>query len=538
MLKRPETRIWIIFFIIVCMLTALAVNFGCRKEGYYIDELWSYGLANSYEMPYLQEKEGYMETWHQPDFYEQYLSVEPDRTFAWSSVYSNQIRDVHPPLYYILLHSISSLFPGKFSKWYGLSINLLFYIGTLCLLFELGGISDRGRKSYARLLAPVLYGVSAGALSTVIYIRMYMMLTCIVVLFAVLVWRVMTKEGRGYKINLISLMTASAVGILTQYYFLIFAFFLSVCYVFWRILRREWYKALSYALSVWLGIGLGILIFPTILRHILAGDKAQETFANAKGGFTVFFERLISYVRILSRAFWGGSVIWLCVSLLSVFACIAILMLSGYWKKIWIGELAKIYMCFMTVTVCAYFLVVVQISTDIVDRYQFLIYPFISLLMLYPVVEVCRLFRRESLVGILTGGYVFCCLFSYGKGNGMVSYLYPGYQDALRVIATEYNDVPGIYVTKGDHLVIGNCLFLSKQEMTYALTIEELHTLYEKMKSSEIVLSGEAEDRLVLYLDIYYQEDETAEEVCRLLGYRKADHLYDNQFTQIYALTK
>lgn len=538
MLKRQEVHIWIIFFIIVCLLTALAVNFGYRKEGYYIDELWSYGLANSYETPFLQEMEGYMETWHQPNFYEQYLTVEPSRTFAWSAVYSNQMRDVHPPLYYILLHGISSFFPGEFSKWYGLLINLLFYVGTLFLLFELGGIFDRSKKSYARLLVPVLYGVSAGALSNVVYIRMYMMLTCITVLFAVLVWHAMIKEGIDYKINLVLLMTVSTAGILTQYYFLIFAFFLSACYVSWRFLRKEWGKALSYALSVWLGIGLGILIFPALLQHILVGDKARESLANAKGGFTVFFERLISYARILTRAFWGGRVIWLCVSLLSVLVCVAILMVSGYWKNIWIGEPAKIYMCFMALSVCAYFLVVVQISTDIVDRYQFPIYPFISLLMLYPVVEVCRLFRKEFLVGILTGGYVFCCLFSYGKGNDMVSYLYLGYRDALRVMETEYSATPGIYVTKGDHLVIGNCLFLSKQKMTYTLTIEELPTLFEKMKSPEVKLSGEAEDELILYVDIYYQEDETAKEVCRLLEYREVTHLYDNQFTQIYVLKK
>lgn len=152
MLKRQEIRIRLIFFIIICLLIALAVNFGCRKEGYYIDELWSYGLANSYETPFLQEVEDYMETWHHTDFYEQYLTVEPDRTFAWNSVYSNQARDVHPPLYYFLLHGISSLFPEKFSKWYGILINLLFFTGTILLLFELGGICDGRNKSCIRLL--------------------------------------------------------------------------------------------------------------------------------------------------------------------------------------------------------------------------------------------------------------------------------------------------------------------------------------------------------------------------------------------------
>lgn len=538
MLKRQEIRIWLIFFIIICLLIALAVNFGCRKEGYYIDELWSYGLANSYETPFLQEVEDYMETWHHTDFYEQYLTVEPDRTFAWNSVYSNQARDVHPPLYYFLLHGISSLFPEKFSKWYGILINLLFFTGTILLLFELGGICDGRNKSCIRLFAPVLYGMSAGALSNVVYIRMYMMITFITVLFAFLIWRAMTKEGTSYINNLIALMMVSAVGILTQYYFLIFTFFLSACYVFWRFARKEWGKAFSYALSVWLGIGIGILIFSPLLQHILVGDKAQASFANARGGFAFFFGRLINYVRIFTRAFWGGKVICFCASLLIVLICVTILTVSGYWKNAWTKCLDKIYICFLALSVCAYFLVVVQISTDIVDRYQFPVYPFISLLMLYPVVEVCRLFHREFLVWVLMVGYVLCSLLIYGKGNGMVNYLYPGYQDALKAIETEYSNAIGIYVTTGDHLVVGNCLFLSKQKMTYALPIDELSTLHEALESQEVKLSGATENKLVLYVDIYYQEEETAREVCRLLGYREVEHLYDNQFTQIYVLTK
>lgn len=538
MKERQGDSINYIFLTVVFLLLGLAVYFGYRKEGYYIDELWSYGLANSYETPFLQKKAGYMEAWHHPDFYKEYLTVAPGRAFAWETVYSNQVQDVHPPFYFFLLHGISSFFPGQFSKWYGLSINLLFYAATLFLLFELGGIWDNGEKSSIRLLVPLLYGVSAGALSNAVYIRMYMMLTCAAVLFAVLVWHAMIKEGAGHRRSLAALTAVSAIGTLTQYYFLIFAFFLSACYVSWRFSRKEWKKAFAYAVSVLMGIGLGILIFPALLKHILVGEKGQESFINVIGNLPVFTGRLTSYIKILSGDFGGGSITGFLFSLSAVLICAAALAVLRHRKKACVKEPAQIYICFLALSVCGYFLLVVQISTDIASRYQFLIYPFIWLLLVYPVAEVCRFFRKEYLIWILAAGYVFFCLYSYGTGNGTVTGLYPGYGDTLRAMETEYKNVPGIYVTKGDHLVIGNCLFLSKQELTYALPAEGLPVLHEKLELPEVKLLCESEDRIILYVDIYYQEQSTAEEACRLLGYRKVEHLYDNQFTQIYVLER
>lgn len=526
-----------VFLGIVFLHMIFAVYLGSEKEGYYIDELWSYGLANSYKMPHLQEMEGYMGNWHEPDFYEQYLVVGPEETFAWESVYSNQEKDVHPPLFYFLLHSICSLFPGEFSKWYGLVINYAFFIGILFLLYLLSGTLF-GKANFTRLLTVIIYGISAGALSGVMYIRMYMMLVFFTLLFAVLVRYAMTTEGKNHKWNLAGLTLTCMAGGMTQYYFLIFAFFISVCYVFWRLLRKEWRKAFFYSLSVWLGLGLDILVFPALLQHILVGEKGQESFANTVGGFSVFWMRLQNYIRIVADAFFMGKVVWLIAAGLIAFCCAVIFLLSKQWRNDPDGKTAVIYICFLAISVSAYFLLIVQISTDIVDRYQFLIYPFIVLIILYPIIEVCRLFHKGFLVWIMLAGYIFCCFLSYGNGTGKIAYLYPGYQDALQLLEISYDNAPGVYVTKGDHLVINNCLFLSKQKMTYALSIEELTKLPAALKSLKMQDSDVSEDELVLYVDIYYQEDETAQKVCELLGYHQTEHLYDNMFTQIYILKK
>lgn len=74
-----------------------------EKSGYFLDEIYSYGLSNSYEAPFLRlsvmggtitdktiTSEAALDC----------LAVDPDGSdaFAYGSVLYNQSQDVHPPL--------------------------------------------------------------------------------------------------------------------------------------------------------------------------------------------------------------------------------------------------------------------------------------------------------------------------------------------------------------------------------------------------------------------------------------------------------
>ena len=467
-------------FIAVCgLLLWLALFFCGKKEGFYIDELWSYGLANSTETPFLQDKYGYMENWHEPSFYREYLTVAPEETFSFGAVYNNQEQDVHPPLFYFFLHAVCSCFPERFSKWYGLAINLFFFAGTLAALYWLCGMLSRKAD---RFLPLVIYGVSAGALSCVIYIRMYMMLTFFAVVFAALIYRAMTSEGKEEFRVLAEIGLVCTAGMLTQYYFLVFAFFLSACYMLFRICRREWGQALRFAVSMGSGLILGTLFFPALLKHIFLGYKGKESLANAAGGLSYLRERLTDYTKLMADAFIWGKTVWLAAALAAAFLCI----LYGIYRLVRKSRrpnTSALYIGCIAFSAAAYFVVVAKISTDIVNRYQFLIFPFAAMLLAALFGTVSRLaarvfpVRTEVLAAVLTFGYVAAWLVSYQSGTQVPDYLYPGYSDALRLVEEKYKEVPGIYVTKGDHLVVQNCLFLSEQKNTYPLPVEKISGL-------------------------------------------------------------
>ena len=109
----------ILALVLVC---AVCLMFAARKDGMFIDEIYTYGLANSRYAPYVTDiKDGdLIDKVMTREELTDYLTVGEDDRFAAGSVYYNQTRDVHPPLYYWLFNFVSSLVPGQFSMWTGL----------------------------------------------------------------------------------------------------------------------------------------------------------------------------------------------------------------------------------------------------------------------------------------------------------------------------------------------------------------------------------------------------------------------------------
>lgn len=281
-----------------------------------------------------------------------------------------------------------------------------------------------------------------------------------------------------------------------------------------------------------MGVAGGILIFPASLNHIFLGEQGRSAFINAANGIDLFLIRWRQYRdTVISEFFGNGRIKQL--FLLFVFLILIIAAICSAKKKnrkicIW-DTVTKAECLMLFITVCGYFSVIVQISPEVVDRYQFIIYPFCVLLAVAVVIYLLRQLGKERLIWIVTGVCLVFMLQTYAVQQ--IPYVYEGYQEVLNKLGTEYKSVPGIYVTAGDHLLINNCLFLSQQDMTYPLCAEQIDELPE-------ICKGIDAEQLILYVDIYYDEQQTAENVAELLEYRSYALLYDNTFTQIFVLSR
>lgn len=216
----------LLFLLIVAVQIAVCVHYAKYKTNIFMDEIWTFNLANSYYNPFLGSAAEYMNRWIDSKFWLQALSVQPGEEFCYGSVFYNQAQDVHPPLYYMVIHTVCSLFPQKFSIWFGIIPNIVFFVATQFILLK---ISDKLFDSkWIALLASVIYGFSWGAINSVIYIRMYMMLTFFGILsfwVHLLLFEYYNKYKK-LKINyLAAIFIITIFGFLTQYYYVIFAFF-------------------------------------------------------------------------------------------------------------------------------------------------------------------------------------------------------------------------------------------------------------------------------------------------------------------------
>ena len=301
------------------LVLGVSLHFCLWKSGMFIDEIYTYGLSNSHYQPFIGHGEG---EWvkeqliTRDDFFD-YLAVTGEDRFDFGSVYSNQELDVHPPLHYWIINFCSSLAENQFSKWIGLIPDLLIYLGTLVLLFVLSRELFSGDAAAAALCV-LFYGLSRVGLSTMLMIRMYVLMTFFTVLLALLSVREYRKPSLKTEIGI---GLCICLGLMTQYYFVFYAFFLCACTVLWRLWRKEWKIALRFSLCAFAGVGLMLLCFPAAIRHLTAdklvsGGNAMNNLEN----LAAWPGRLRYYFGQVRQGLWAAV---LCGVLALVCAAIA-----------------------------------------------------------------------------------------------------------------------------------------------------------------------------------------------------------------------
>ena len=171
--SKPNKKTITILLVTICVLQLiLSVFIGSKKNFLFFDEVFSYPAANNIESV------GYVfpeNKWINSEWFDAYMGVDENARFDYSIPYNNQVRDVHPPLFYLFLHTASSFVPGEFSFFAGIGCNIFFFIVSSVALFFLG--KEVFGNPICGLITGFLYAISYGGLNTMVYIRMYMLMT-------------------------------------------------------------------------------------------------------------------------------------------------------------------------------------------------------------------------------------------------------------------------------------------------------------------------------------------------------------------------
>ena len=168
--------------IIILILIGIRVYFGYQKEDFFMDETFSYTLMNMKEgAGMVQTAPELNNTWISGDKIKNMLIVSKDEILRYDTVYYNQTQDVHPPLYYFLLHTASALSFGNFTKWTGIILNIIIFVGICAVLYIIG--KKIFKSTIWALVLVAIYGVSTGGVFSTIFIRMYELLIFFVLLY-------------------------------------------------------------------------------------------------------------------------------------------------------------------------------------------------------------------------------------------------------------------------------------------------------------------------------------------------------------------
>ena len=458
---------------------AAAIYFCIQKSGFHADEYYSYystELTKGLNVP----ENGWMQ---HDDYYDEFRVLKGEG-FRYGLVKQIQSWDVHPPMYYWVLHTVCSMFPGTFTKWTGLGINLIFHGISLWLIMYLTqllllAIDKRGStgsticnsvRGFLPVIVMAVWGLSPESISEVVFIRMYAMLTMLILLTLIFhVKQMMRPQTDRLPINefVIPVAALTYVGFMTHYYYVVFLFFIALFFWIWRIrelrsstgltgdsvilqgassenkadIKRSsgiFGRIIAYPLILVIPLILGYLTYPSCLGQIFRGQRGTQAIGSFADTSNTF-ERIRFFADVLSKQSFGGLLfLWL---VLITFILLAAKVQNK--KLIGIGCPE----CTMTLiaTVC-YFLIVSKTGLLMGDESIRYIMPMCGIAVMLVLIYLVNISGQIRMrVSSVTFIIAFIMLDIFGLANGYVQFLYKGDRAQIS-FAQENKSTPVIYL--------------------------------------------------------------------------------------------
>lgn len=457
----------------IIILCGIMCFWNTRKQGFHEDEIFSYGSSNykydtvfrnygyaqanfdyfwnscwtgpisnrlNKSLNYIKDQESYkndynetlvkeIPTWKTKEDAHEYLSIQKEDILNFLSVYLNQSSDVHPPMFYNAMHITSTLFFNHFTKYIGFTLNLIFFIGTLLGIYHI--MIHLTKKKWA-YLGMIFYGSSIGAISTVMFHRMYMMLTFFAVWYLYYALKFFKTKKKFSKKDKIMWSIIIGCGFLTQYYFCIYVVLIFSILLIYYLTKKNYDTIKKLFLNHAIPAFIGILLFPASIYHIFFSYRglgaSQEHTKNLLESITYYLNALLNSFSIPIIVF--------------IIICIATIL-------IWIRQKKKITFHKMTAFLCLlpiiFFILIVSkiapfLGEAYTSRYIMLLYPIFTIAILWILSKIWN--QKYSFLVICS---IILLLSLFGMCYQTPTYLYQDYKQVMQ-LAENNHYKPFIYV--------------------------------------------------------------------------------------------
>lgn len=358
--------------------------------------------------------------------------------FNFASVFWNQSFDVHPPLYYVAINIICSLFynNGEFSPWHGLAINLVFFFFTLPLVYCIAcSIFDKNHG--LSLFAMIVYGFMAGG--GVAFLRMYIMFSFFTVLYTALILSYF--KGEITKTHKFCLALSIIFGSLTHHYFLVYlgitGFFLSLYLIYTRKINFLF----NFVKISGFSVIISLLIFPFTLIHIFFNEHGAVDILyklSNMSGIEAYLNYIVKYFSFMFEAIFVESPFF--VIIFVTFGFFIVIIRNRMAKsRIFFAEI-----CFLFVTLILYVAFVAITTKYQEERYITNIYPIAAILSVFffnALYDAIRL--KVNLKPILA--LILLVFTAYNFNSNVSKYLYLDISKRYETVK-EYKNKPCVYI--------------------------------------------------------------------------------------------
>lgn len=425
-----------IFTIILSLIIFSTIMLiGNIKSGYHVDEIYTFGLSNhQYNgsiIPDIEEDRIYSGE----ELWSSYTTVSEEHRFDYKNVFINQKHDVHPPLYYALIHTICSLFPEEFSKWTALLINAFLAIVIFWQIVWLFNhfLSD---KKWSFIFG-ILFLFCMGSINNILFFRMYVLLTVLFNFLAIFFCKYTPENTQKSQYPLLAIIIL--LGVLTQYYFGIFCFFTCLIYAIYLIIDKNWKKIKLYFITLFIAATSSLLIFPPMINHIFFGYRGVNSI-DISGTVSVI-EKIEIYYQIFNKEIFGGLfIILICFSIL-------LLLFSHINNPNKLNLFQHKSFLQIAIPTLLYVLTIVIISPYQTDRYVFSIMGLVYVCVFIPLILLCKkYFPKLSFITIGLALLMTLSSFRYGIPNAHLEEL------NKQKILKEKSEIPCIYIYDSNNL--------------------------------------------------------------------------------------
>lgn len=535
--KKKKSLFLLLTAVIAMLHVALVVGYGMQKEGFHEDEYYTYWSGTN-ETPTISQNY----VWYRGHDLMSKFFVGEGQGFSFAKVVQNQAWDVHPPLYYVSLHIFMSLFPGRFYKWFGILLNLLYslitYGGIVLFCYRMDHSDNRYMLS---LLSGLSYVVAPSSVSNCMLARMYTMSGMWTVIYANIFLLLLQNYQSGWR-KFLKIVAAGAItcylSFLTHYFTLLVPFALTVFYCGYVLYKRKGIvKMAVYGCCMLAAIAMAVLTFPASYGHIFRGYRGTGAMNSFKSGGILGM--MTYFLPILNRYVFAGWM-WGIMILTGICLVVGMILLIGRCRKRQ-NPATKFYPLAASVCSCIFgiwFLcrTALALGSDSA-RYFYPVIAFLLPLIVYSIGKTAcclPLLKRNGsyrcgLAVVLAILVILPSFAGYAQGN--VLFLYADEKEKIS-FSREYREYPAVVIYNGeapyrewyaaDQLwVFENIFYADYEHMLEDFEEERLFTA----------------EKTVVFLDSHY----TSADVLNVLlennsGLNKYTLVRQDQFFNVYLL--